>query len=32
METFCGLSGLGDLVATCHGDWSRSRRYRPCWA
>jgi len=24
-ETFYGLSGFGDLVATCTGDWSRNR-------
>jgi len=24
-KTFFGLSGFGDLVATCHGDWSRNR-------
>ncbi|MEO6567778.1 MAG: NAD(P)H-dependent glycerol-3-phosphate dehydrogenase [Opitutaceae bacterium] len=24
-ETFYGLSGFGDLVATCHGEWSRNR-------
>lgn len=24
-ETFYGLSGFGDLVATCHGAWSRNR-------
>ncbi len=26
-ETFYGLSGFGDLVATCHGDWSRNRSF-----
>jgi glycerol-3-phosphate dehydrogenase (NAD(P)+) len=26
-ETFYGLSGFGDLVATCHGDWSRNRQF-----
>lgn len=25
--TFYGLSGFGDLVATCHGAWSRNRRF-----
>lgn len=25
VETFYGLSGFGDLVATCHGEWSRNR-------
>jgi len=25
--TFYGLSGFGDLVATCHGEWSRNRRF-----
>lgn len=25
-ETFYGLSGFGDLVATCTGGWSRNRR------
>jgi glycerol-3-phosphate dehydrogenase (NAD(P)+) len=24
-ETFYGLSGFGDLSATCHGSWSRNR-------
>jgi glycerol-3-phosphate dehydrogenase (NAD(P)+) len=24
-ETFLGLSGFGDLVATCSGEWSRNR-------
>lgn len=24
-KTFSGLSGFGDLVATCHGSWSRNR-------
>ncbi|HEY3756310.1 MAG TPA: NAD(P)H-dependent glycerol-3-phosphate dehydrogenase [Opitutaceae bacterium] len=27
VETFYGLSGFGDLVATCHGDWSRNREF-----
>jgi glycerol-3-phosphate dehydrogenase (NAD(P)+) len=27
METFYGLSGFGDLVATCHGAWSRNRQF-----
>ena len=26
-ETFFGLSGFGDLVATCSGDWSRNRTF-----
>jgi glycerol-3-phosphate dehydrogenase (NAD(P)+) len=26
-ETFYGLSGFGDLVATCHGNWSRNREF-----
>jgi glycerol-3-phosphate dehydrogenase (NAD(P)+) len=26
-ETFYGLSGFGDLVATCHGVWSRNRDF-----
>lgn len=26
-ETFYGLSGFGDLMATCHGDWSRNRTF-----
>ncbi|MCH6258893.1 NAD(P)H-dependent glycerol-3-phosphate dehydrogenase [Puniceicoccaceae bacterium K14] len=26
-ETFLGLSGFGDLMATCHGDWSRNRTF-----
>jgi glycerol-3-phosphate dehydrogenase (NAD(P)+) len=26
-ETFYGLSGFGDLVATCHGLWSRNRQF-----
>ena len=26
-ETFYGLSGIGDLVATCHGHWSRNRDF-----
>jgi len=26
-ETFYGLSGFGDLVATCHGSWSRNRTF-----
>lgn len=25
-ETFYGLSGVGDLIATAHGDWSRNRK------
>jgi len=25
-DTFYGLSGFGDLVATCHGSWSRNRK------
>jgi glycerol-3-phosphate dehydrogenase (NAD(P)+) len=24
-ETFLGLSGFGDLAATCSGEWSRNR-------
>lgn len=27
METFYGLSGFGDLDATCHGAWSRNRQF-----
>lgn len=27
VETFYGLSGFGDLVATCHGSWSRNREF-----
>jgi len=27
LETFYGLSGFGDLVATCHGAWSRNREF-----
>ncbi|MEM9158300.1 MAG: NAD(P)H-dependent glycerol-3-phosphate dehydrogenase [Verrucomicrobiota bacterium] len=27
VETFYGLSGFGDMVATCHGDWSRNRTF-----
>lgn len=27
LETFYGLSGFGDLVATCHGEWSRNRTF-----
>ena len=27
VETFYGLSGFGDLVATCHGNWSRNREF-----
>lgn len=27
VETFYGLSGFGDLVATCHGEWSRNRTF-----
>ncbi len=26
-DTFYGLSGFGDLVATCHGPWSRNREF-----
>jgi glycerol-3-phosphate dehydrogenase (NAD(P)+) len=26
-ETFYGLSGFGDLAATCHGGWSRNREF-----
>ena len=26
-ETFYGLSGFGDLVATCHGEWSRNHEF-----
>jgi glycerol-3-phosphate dehydrogenase (NAD(P)+) len=26
-DTFYGLSGFGDLAATCHGDWSRNREF-----
>ena len=26
-ETFYGLSGFGDLVATCYGSWSRNRSF-----
>lgn len=26
-ETFYGLGGFGDLVATCHGGWSRNRHF-----
>ncbi len=26
-ETFFGLSGVGDLVATCYGGWSRNREF-----
>lgn len=26
-ETFYGLGGFGDLVATCHGAWSRNRQF-----
>jgi glycerol-3-phosphate dehydrogenase (NAD(P)+) len=26
-ETFYGLSGVGDLVATCYGGWSRNREF-----
>lgn len=26
-ETFYGLSGFGDLVATCYGGWSRNRDF-----
>jgi glycerol-3-phosphate dehydrogenase (NAD(P)+) len=26
-ETFYGLSGFGDLIATCYGGWSRNRQF-----
>jgi glycerol-3-phosphate dehydrogenase (NAD(P)+) len=26
-ETFYGLGGFGDMVATCHGAWSRNREF-----
>lgn len=26
-ETFMGLSGIGDLIATAHGGWSRNRAF-----
>jgi glycerol-3-phosphate dehydrogenase (NAD(P)+) len=26
-DTFYGLSGFGDLVATCYGSWSRNREF-----
>jgi glycerol-3-phosphate dehydrogenase (NAD(P)+) len=26
-ETFYGLSGAGDLIATCYGQWSRNREF-----
>ncbi|MFO8027148.1 MAG: NAD(P)H-dependent glycerol-3-phosphate dehydrogenase [Opitutales bacterium] len=26
-ETFYGLSGFGDLIATCSGEWSRNRTF-----
>ena len=26
-ETFYGLSGAGDLMATCYGGWSRNREF-----
>ncbi len=26
-ETFYGLSGVGDLIATCNGSWSRNRSF-----
>ena len=29
-ETFYGLSGFGDLVATCYGAWSRNRQFGQC--
>lgn len=27
LETFYGLSGAGDLIATCYGSWSRNRDF-----
>lgn len=27
IPTFYGLSGFGDVVATCHGSWSRNRTF-----
>ncbi|MDR2629160.1 MAG: NAD(P)-dependent glycerol-3-phosphate dehydrogenase [Puniceicoccales bacterium] len=27
METFYGLSGFGDFIATCMGEWSRNRTF-----
>ena len=30
-ETFLGLSGFGDLVATCMGKWSRNRNFGRLW-
>ncbi len=26
-DTFAGLSGVGDLIATCTGEWSRNRNF-----
>jgi glycerol-3-phosphate dehydrogenase (NAD(P)+) len=26
-ETFFGLSGFGDLIGTCMGEWSRNRNF-----
>ena len=26
-DTFAGLSGVGDLIATCTGEWSRNRTF-----
>ena len=26
-DTFVGLSGVGDLIATCTGEWSRNRTF-----
>ena len=26
-DTFSGLSGVGDLIATCTGEWSRNRTF-----
>jgi len=31
-KTFAGLSGLGDLMATCSGAWSRNRQFGQDWA